>query len=350
MKKILIYVSAVCFCIFFIPMIIVLGGAGSSFLINDNSVLPTENNPQNSINIEETPPAEILQEDIVLDIYNKDTKSIFQMNLEEYIACVVIAEMPAYFEIEALKAQSVAARTYTYRKVLAPDDDHEGMLCTESAHCQAFRDLKNVTESTPNRLGVGAMSAQERIAKVKQAVEDTKGIIICHDGMPIEALYHSCSGGMTEDAENVWGNEKAYLKAVESHGEEAGDTKYKQTISFSKTDFIKKMKAEYSEIMVSEEQLFSSIKNVRRSESGRVLTLTIGNIELTGKELRTIFKINSTNIQFKENKENIEITTLGYGHGVGMSQFGADARAKEGKAFQEILKHYYTGVELQNIG
>lgn len=283
-------------------------------------------------------------------VYNATTKQSFETTLEEYIVEVVLAEMPAYFELEALKAQAVAARTYTYKKILEGENkDHPGCaVCTDSGHCQAWRALSAVTASTPKPDGTGAMTADEKIEKVQRAVEETAGMIACFDGQPIEALYHSCSGGMTEQVENVWqGSPIPYLVAVESPGEEPAGASYKDSVTMKKKEFIEKLKKAKAEVTATVENVFTGISQIKRTASGRVASIQIGGVIFTGKELRSIFGLRSTHIRFSEDGEKITLITYGYGHGVGLSQHGANARAKEGMNYIEILKFYYTGITVE---
>lgn len=362
MKKVLIYISVMCFCLLLIPMLIVSLGADAGSFRKPGATPPettqlgvASSSPERSAEIpRET--AEPLQTDdggdYLINVYHTATKKILRVSLEDYIVSVVLAEMPARFELEALKAQAVAARTYTYRKMLgAVDQDHKGaVVCTDSTHCQAWRALEEIVDSTPDRNGEGAMKAADKITKVKKAVAETRGMIAIYNNEPIEALYHSCSGGMTENAENVWdGGSRPYLKAVKSQGEESADTKFQTTVTVGKTEFIKKLKESQKEFSATEDTVYKSISSIKRSPAGRILSMKIGGVIFSGKDLRKVFGLNSANVVLKEDGNNIRMITLGFGHGVGLSQYGADARAKEGLKYDEILKYYYTGIDLKKI-
>ncbi len=360
MKKTLIYILTMFFCILMIPMIIVSFGNDIPYMFEaekkdtqEPSGTPqlSDDRPNpSSTGISVTPG---VNGEYTIKVYDHKKKEVFEISLEEYIQGVVLAEMPGYFEMEALKAQSVAARTFTYKKMISAnkEKEHEGAdICTDSNHCQAYRAPDQVADSTPDANGNNAMTAEEKIKRVKKAVEDTAGIIAVYKGEPIEALYHSCSGGMTENIENVWsGSPVPYLKAVISKGEEAAGTKYKNRETISKSEFISKLKSGYEEFDLDGKDLFDCISEIKRSDSGRILSMKIGNISLSGKELRALLGLNSANISFSEENQNIIIITYGFGHGVGMSQYGAEARAKDGMKFEAILKYYYKGIDLIKI-
>ena len=368
MKKVSIYIIAMILSILLIPTLII--SFGKSIYFDDPGNLNKtgdSNTTDKLINISGTNPRTPLpvthdkSGDYVISVYNAQTENVFQIPLEEYIVSVVIAEMPASFEIEAIKAQAVAARTYTYKRLISGnyDEKHKGAaICTDSSHCQAWTALEKVIDSTPDANGNNAIKAAAKIEKVRKAVTETAGLIACYNEEPIEALYHSCSGGMTEYAEKVWdGKGYPYLKPVKSSGEEIAANKYKTAVNVSPDDFLKKLEKAKSDFSSGANDLknkgiddiFQSIKNITRSDSGRVLTLKIGGVEFTGRDMRKIFGLNSTNITFSVKDNKIVLTTLGYGHGVGLSQYGANARAKEGMKFKEILKFYYTGIDIKKI-
>lgn len=283
----------------------------------------------------------IVSEDIkVLDTAH-DNK-VLEMPLEEYIVGVVSAEMPVSYEPEALKAQAVAARTYTYDKMLGSGCDRsEAVICTDSGHCQAFCDEAGRREKW-------GKSFEKNEAKLRQAVEETKGMVLEYDGAPIVALFHSTSGGRTEDVENVYKNALPYLRGVDSPGEESAP-RYQRTVSISKQEFVKKLMEEDEKAEVTEKNIAESIGTYQRTASGRVQTVEIGKTKFAGKQIRALFTLDSTDFTFAFDEENVQITTKGYGHGVGMSQVGANAMAKEGKNYEEILTHYYTGVTLAQM-
>lgn len=286
---------------------------------------------------------------INIKVYMHTEKKVVTMPLEEYIKGVVAAEMPAAFEPEALKAQAVAARTYAYgrmiKKYVPKEDAHEGGdICTDSTHCQAWVSKKEAMKKW------GIFSALMNWNKISKAVAETRNTIIVYDNSVVNPVFHSNSGGRTENAEEVWeGSSVPYLKSVESRGEDTNPA-YKNIVEISSKDFCRKLKSQYPEIRINEKDILKDIKVLEKSEGGRVKNVKVGNITLKGTELRTLFSLKSTNfILKKEGASNIKITTYGNGHGVGMSQWGANSMAKEGRKYDEILKYYYKGVEVKTI-
>ena len=256
-----------------------------------------------------------------------------QMDLEQYILCVVLGEMPAYFETEALKAQAVVARTYAL-KVCGEGSHHKGgAVCTVASCCQAY--------CTPEQY-ISAGGSQEALEKVKSAVAATCGQVLIYDGELISATYFSCSGGATEDAAAVWGYEVPYLQSVESPGEEDASA-YTHTICMQASEFRQKMAVR---LKGSPESWFGK---VRYTQGGGVSTIEIGGVSYRGTTIRSILGLRSTAFTIHVDGDTITIITKGYGHRVGMSQYGADAMAVQGSTYQQILMHYYQGTQLMNM-
>ena len=280
---------------------------------------------------ETTPTPEAIQKESyeepsvsVLNIYDG---SVFSVPMEEYLLGVVLAEMPASFEDEALKAQSVAARTYTVDKM--QNSSHENAdVCMAASCCQAY--------TYPTLYDGG----EDNLKKVKNAVNETKGEIMTHQGEPVLAVFHAISAGKTEDAENVWGESVPYLKSAESKGEEAVD-RFETTYSISFSEFCKIVKSGVSSP--------SDIKTPALSKAGYVKTIEIGNRTFTGSEIRSLFSLRSSAFSIEADENLVTFTVKGYGHGVGMSQHGANILAKEGWDYKKILTHYYTGVDIELI-
>ena len=242
------------------------------------------------------------------------------MELEEYVCRAVAGEMPASFAQEALKAQAVLCRTYAYKRVLDADKHPEGAVCTDSSCCQAFSD---------------ALPAEN----VQQAVLDTAGQVLMYDNALIEATYFSCSGGMTEDAAAVWGTDVPYLQAVESPGEE-GSRHYVTTVHFTKEQLAQALQLDVLQMQGN------YIAKTTYTDGGGIASVTIGGKRFTGVELRKLLSLKSTSITITPVGDGVMITTKGYGHRVGMSQYGADAMGVAGCDYREILQHYYKGVQI----
>ena len=184
--------------------------------------------------------------------------------------------------------------------------------------------------------------------KLSGAVSATRGVILTYNGKPIEALFHSSSGGMTEDAANVFGGDAPYLKSVSSPGEE-GFSRYSATVSFTRKQFANAVNVAIKGADISKNKLEEQVKILSKSESGRVTRLQLGGKTVTGRELRQALGLNSTAFTIEISPERVVVSTRGYGHGVGMSQYGAEAMAQRGADYKEILLHYYTGAEIETI-
>ncbi|MGN0999025.1 MAG: stage II sporulation protein D [Faecousia sp.] len=253
------------------------------------------------------------------------------MELENYVACVVLAEMPADFEIEALKAQAVVARTYTLKRVTEEDRHPGGTVCTDYRCCQAF-----TTEES--YLASGGL--QESVDKIRGAVAQTMGQVLTYNGALADATYFSCSGGRTEDALAVWGSDIPYLQSVDSPGEEWASV-YSDSVYFPSWEFAGKLQT----------QLYGTpeswLGEATYTSGGGVATMVIGGVTYTGTELRQLLGLRSTNFTMVPDENGITVSTLGNGHRVGMSQYGADAMALAGSTYDMILTYYYGGTTLE---
>ena len=253
-----------------------------------------------------------------------------QMLLDEYVKCVVLAEMPASFEYEALKAQAIVARTYTLRRHTGTGKHPNASVCTDPSCCQGYCTEENYLDRASDICDLN---------KIRQAVTDTKNMVLMYDGSLIEATYFSCSGGSTEDAAAVWGVDVPYLQATESPGEEDA-AHYADTEYFTAAEFRSLLG---KDLPGDPSGWFGRITYT----SGQgVATIEIGNESYSGSEVRRLLGLRSTAFSVVALADTIVITTKGYGHRVGMSQYGADAMALQGKTCQEILSHYYEGTQL----
>jgi len=261
-------------------------------------------------------------------------QTVRTMELEEYVTAVVLREMPADFELEALKAQAVVARTYTLRRMQSGGKHEIADVCADPSCCQGYYD-------TIDYLADGGTEAL--LQCVKTAVTDTAGLTLCYNGELIEATYFSCSGGMTEDAAAVWGTDIPYLKAVKSPGEEIA-THYTETVVFSSQEFQKQLGRDLDGFPAQ------WIEDISYTPGNGVKTIRICGRDYTGTEIRELLGLRSTSFTISATGDNIVITTKGFGHRVGMSQYGAEAMAVQGSSFEEILLYYYDGVELVSYG
>jgi stage II sporulation protein D len=282
-----------------------------------------------------------------VNIYLTKEDRIVAINIEDYIMGVVAAEMPANFEVEALKAQAVAARTYA----LAHMKDMGGNRCSkgkgaelcDSVHCQVYMKKKDRMRLWPQSKG------EKYWSKIVNAVKDTYGQVLIYDGeLVMNPYYFATSSGKTENAHEVFANGQSYLKSVNSPGEESAP-KYKSNLIYSYSELWNILNKEYPDMKIGLNDLKSKVKILKRSEGGSVIEIKVGEVILSGMEFRFALGLNSANFKINFNDDNIEISCKGYGHGVGMSQWGANAMAKKGKNYNDILKHYYQGVEIEKI-
>lgn len=249
---------------------------------------------------------------------------VVKMKLEEYVLGVVLAEMPASFEMEALKAQAVAARTYAL-KTCTDGKKHGGAVCTDYQCCQAYMSREDYLQRG---------WSDKYIQRVSQAVSATAGQVLLYDGKLIRATYFSCSGGCTEDAVAVWGRDYPYLQSVKSPGEEE-TVYYTDTKAFTLEDFQDALGVSLSGLP---QNWFGQITY---TQGGGVESMQIGGVTYRGTTLRSLLGLRSTVFQIVVREDGILFETKGYGHRVGMSQYGADAMAMEGNDYKQILAHYY---------
>lgn len=274
----------------------------------------------------------------LIKVYITSEDKVEEMDREEYLKGVVAAEMPADFELEALKAQAVAARTYMEAHIndKNKEEAHKGAdICTDYAHCAAWI-------SKEDRFSSWGDEAEGNWEKISSAVEETNGEVIFYDNKIISAVFHSTSSGRTENAEDVWSKAVPYLKGVESKGDEFSP-KFHSQMQISKAEFKNTILKEYNDAN-PESPLYD---NIDRTESGGIKNILVLGKKISGPEFRKLFNLKSTNVEFSENEDNVIMKTRGYGHGVGMSQYGANYMAQQGKNYKEILTHYYTGVEIK---
>lgn len=262
--------------------------------------------------------------------------SVCELPLAEYLTGVVMAECLPTFSTETLKAQAVAARTFAAKTAQAAKHP-EADVCADPACCQAYAPPQTLRE----KLGAAYAPYRERAAA---AVEATAGELLRYDGELIDAVYFSCSGGRSEPAKAVWGGDVPYLQSVESPGEE-GCAKFESRTEVPLLQFRQTLLDSGVPLTLSPlpQDWFGEIV---RSEGGGVLTAEIGGASFTGAQLRAMFALPSTNLRFSVDGGSVVIETRGYGHRVGMSQYGAEAMAQRGCDYRAILRHYYTGVQI----
>lgn len=283
--------------------------------------------------------------DIEITLYDVRGEKLLTLPLEEYIFGVVASEMPASFSLEALKAQAVSARTYAVRRLSAcggsPCGRHGADLCSDSTCCQAWKSRATLMKQWGD-------NADYYAAKIDEAVSETAGVIALYNGKPIDALYFSSSGGATEAAADVFGADVPYLVSVSSPGEE-NSAHYSDTFTYTPKAFVKALNKAFSKAKLKTASLADQVEILARSAGGRVTELRLGGITVTGREFRAALDLPSADFTITLTRDKVRVDTTGFGHGVGMSQYGADAMAKEGADYEEILRHYYTGITLGTL-
>lgn len=265
-----------------------------------------------------------------ITIKDSETNNISSLNLEEYIIGVVASEMPASFNEEALKAQAIASRTYAVYKMQKSKGDYDVVTDVSNQGYITIDEMKT-------KWGDDYLKYYN---KIKNIVLETKGKIMLYNGEIIEAYYFAMSNGYTEDVSLVFSEDRDYLQSVESTYENENLKNFEVSKNYSKKDICTKLEIKCNELNIS---------NIIRSKTGRVNSLKINNKEIKGTEFRSKLGLRSTDFDIKIDNENIIITTRGYGHGVGMSQYGANGMADAGYNYEEILKYFYKNIEIASI-
>lgn len=297
-----------------------------STVSNSKSTASKSVSKDQSGNMNQTVEVPVVEEEKTYVTVYRSNGQVLKLELEEYVIGVVGAEMPASFHIEALKAQAILARTYALKSL------EIGLRLTDNSSTQNYKnnaELENVWGS----------SFRTYYNKIKSAVEATKGMYLTYNGEIIDAVYHSTSNGVTEDAKNVWGNSVPYLVSVTSPYDSLNSSfNYEKTFTY----------AELSRLLgfsISSNTLFE-LQSL--TEGNRVSKFLIDNQVYSGVDLRTKLGLRSATFEIVKSENTVTFVTIGFGHGVGMSQYGANGMAKNGSSYQDILKHYYTGVTLSH--
>ena len=324
-------ISIVCMSILliFIPMVI-------THIVPDNMRDDDKDNasyPYDKVDLPKT-----------ISVYRTESGSVDKLPFEEYIKGVVSCEMPSTFHSEALKAQAVAARTYSAAKVINsetygnPSAHPSAPLC-DSTHCQVFKtekELRNIK---------GSEWMKDGYEKICDAVDDTKGKLLYYKGELVQqALFHSSSGGATENCEDVFTAAVPYLVSVESPYEDEATHQDEET-SFTVSEFASLVRSAYPSTDFGNISS-DNIKIISRSSGNRVDKIKVGSGALTGRQIREALGLSSANFTIDISGDTITFTSNGSGHGVGMSQYGADGMAKKGYSYKKILSHYYSGTEI----
>jgi len=268
-----------------------------------------------------------------------------ELRMFDYLFGVVAAEMPADFPTEALRAQAVAARTYTENKMLAArgesgsPEQHKGAdVCDDYHHCKAYISRENAAKRWGDK-------ADEYAENIEAAVRDTDSLVVVYEEQPIVAVFFAQSGGRTESAQSVWGADIPYLKTVDSPGEEVA-MDWESRVEMSAAEAKSILCEAFSEVRLDDSaaEWFGAPE---RNEAGYVDSIPVGGVNIPGTRFRELFGLRSANFTVSLEGDTVVFRTVGYGHGVGLSQYGAKVMAENGKTCEEILKWYYTGVEVE---
>ncbi len=258
-----------------------------------------------------------------------------QVSLNEYLIGVVAAEMPVQFEKEALMAQAVAARTYTMKRV---QQDPQMVFTSAVQSYYSKGELEDLW---------GVDDYPLHYSKIKEAVEATKTQVLIYEDALIDAVFHSTSIGMTRSASEVWNQEIPYLQKVESLEDINAPTYFHQyALTYEE---LKEKALAFDDQIILTDELSKDIQIIERNKEGYVLQIQIGNQIYSGEDFRKIGGLASSNFSLLFNEQKVEIICRGYGHGVGLSQYGAEAMAKTGATYDQILHHYYSDVEMTTL-
>lgn len=272
------------------------------------------------------------EKQLYVRVKRESTDVIDNVELETYVKGVLAGEMPISFHLEALKAQAVAARSYVLKRM--ENNKNSDYDVVDSVTNQVYLDddyLKGRWQTT----------YEEKINKLTKAVLETKGEYISYNGTIADALFFSTSNGFTENSEDVFSFETPYLKKVESSWDEETSPVFKDEKKYKADAFFDALSLPYSDNL--------NIEVIEKSDSGRIVLIKINGVEMKGTDVRSKLGLRSTDFEMNKNDNSIIIKTSGYGHGVGMSQYGALGMANEGYTYDEILKYYYKGVEIKEL-
>ena len=262
----------------------------------------------------------------------RENGNIDRVFFEEYVKGVLAGEMPTSFDLEALKAQAVAARSYVLKKM--EQNKEQDYDVVETVMNQVYLDDATLKEKWKDKY-------EEKNNKIKQAIVETKGEYMTYNNEVIEAFFFSTSTGKTENSGEVFQTQLPYLKSVDSAWDEEVSPVFSQDNNLSLEEFYQKLNIEYNPNL--------KIEITKTTSTGRIKELKINNHEFKANDIYQKLNLRSTFFNIKQKDNQVEITTKGYGHGVGMSQYGALAMAKKGYKYQDILKYYYQGVEIKKL-
>lgn len=299
-----------------------------------------------------SPPVQIRTSELTVRVLNHRTGRVMNLALDDYLIGVVAAEMPASFHPSALAAQAIAARTYTLKRIKAGQPlitgDSTGHpnadLCTDPTHCQAWKSREEMLRDW------GVVNFPSYYRRIAAAVRSTSGIVITYQGELIDPVYHSTCGGATENSEDVWFYKIPYLRSVPCNYC-SFSPHFREEIFISWRELEEQLGAGLAlPVAAAYPHRVSFLQVEKRTATGRLKSLRVGDHSFLASEFRQRLGLPSTRLQWRETREGVVFVTRGYGHGVGMCQYGAQGMALQGKSPQEILQYYYRGVQVQKMG
>ncbi|MGE6630335.1 stage II sporulation protein D [Bacillus sp. NPDC077027] len=329
MKPMIWTIAGICIIILIIPTLLVLPTFQGKTTANTQASV--ESSPQKKVK----GAAKLKQSPVSIPVYRSANQQVENIPLEEYVIGVVASEMPADFETEALKAQALAARTYIVRQMIADKavKSPKGSLVDDTQMFQVYKNKQELKK-------IWGKDYDWKLKKITQAVASTQGKVLTYDDKPIDASFFSTSNGQTENAEAYWKNEIPYLKSVDSKWDTASP-KFKNTKTIKVTEFQQKLG-----VTLNNSDKVGDITT--RTPGHQVAKAVINGKTLTGRDIRESLALHSADFTWQRKGNEIIITTKGYGHGVGMSQYGAHYMAQSGKKVEEIVKHYYQGIKIES--
>lgn len=293
----------------------------------------TSQPPKNPPAMQSVPAPKQVDTAVKVTVYRNAQKKVETVPMEEYVTGVVASEMNASFEMEALKAQALAARTFIVQRMLSGSKKNNADV-TDTVGDQVYKSKEELKKTW-------GKDYEKNLKKIEEAVSKTAGQVLTYDGSPITASFFSTSNGYTENAADYFGKDLPYLKSVDSPWDQVSP-KFASEQIFTVADFQKRLG-----VKVLESGKVGNIKE--RTKGKRVKDVEFQGKTLTGKEVREKLDLRSSDFTWKQEGNNIVVTTKGYGHGVGMSQYGANGMAKEGKGYTDIVTHYYKGIEIKTM-
>jgi stage II sporulation protein D len=308
----------------------------------------TKPNVEQKVYEEKEEKEEIYNDSKIIKVKLTDKNEIVEMTVNEYLKGVVPAEMPPDYNMEALKSQAIVARTYLYQK-MSSSAHKDCDICDNYMHCQAYYTYEKLMRAWERTKKYDKQTREKYYAKVCEAVDKTDGIVVTYNGKCIKAFFHASSPGKTESAYEIWGEQNiSYLRSVDSI-EDKSYKYYETEVKVSLSELEMKINKSLSKECSIGENEENAVDILSYTDSGRVKNVKIGGKIYKATELRTALGLRSTNFTVEQRGNVVVFDVKGNGHGIGMSQVGANYLAKQGETYEEIIKHYYTGVELTEM-